>query len=135
MDELVVEVARLDVGAEVGLEAGLDVAADFGVAGPGLDETGEKSQNRCRCVSFSVIHLSGAHHVRRRRRIRLQWATIEAINLALFRSDKKLALNSPKIINSLNGRRNPPKIHSIRLGRNLPGLTKPLAAKFNSIYI
>ena len=64
MDELVVEVARLDVGAEVGLKAGLDVAADFEVAGPGLDETGEKSQNRRRCVSFSVIHLSGAHHVR-----------------------------------------------------------------------
>ena len=64
MDELVVGVARLDVGAEVGLEAGLDVAAAVEVAGPGLDETGEKSQNRCRCVSFSVIHLSGAHHVR-----------------------------------------------------------------------
>ena len=68
-DELVVEVARLDVGAEVELKAGLDVAADFEVAGPGLDETGEKSQNRCRCVSFSVIHLSGAHHVRRRQQI------------------------------------------------------------------
>ena len=68
MDELVVEVARLDVGAEVGLKAGLDVAADF-EAGPGLDETGEKSQNRRRCVSFSVIHRSGAHHARRRQQI------------------------------------------------------------------
>ena len=76
MDELVVEVARLDVGAEVGLKAGLDVAADFEVAGPGLDETGEKSQNRRRCVSFSVIHLSGAHHVR-----------LEATNLTPMGSD------------------------------------------------
>ena len=74
-DELVVEVARLGVGAEVGLKAGLD-AADFEVAGPGLDETGEKSQNRCRCVSFSVIHLSGAHHVR-----------LEATNLTPMGSD------------------------------------------------
>ena len=54
--------ARLGVGA--GLVAGLDVAADFEVAVPVLYETGEKSQNRRRCVSFSVIHLSGGHHVR-----------------------------------------------------------------------
>ena len=70
MDELVVGVARLDVGAEV--VAGLDVAAAVEVAETRfLDETGVEIVNLLQVRVLLMIHQSGAHHVR-------LWATIDS---------------------------------------------------------